>query len=211
MGGAAILFVKRKLWRAFVMNVLVLGQENVWIKEMKKLCKQDQVYLYEQQEDPQDIRLVVTDFPIEQARKGILSQIPFLVVSREHREEKILAAFDAGAEDYMVYPVSPKIAKVRICRILNQIKKDNGRFMVWRPDIHFTPNEWKIFSYMMAYPQKVFSRNELIETVFPEAYEGYDRNVDNYIKEIRKKLAVASNKSIQIETVYGVGYRLTCS
>ena len=60
---------------------------------------------------------------------------------------------------------------------------------------------------MMSYPGKVFTRNELLEGVFSEMYEGYDRNIDNYMKQIRKKLPGEPGRGAQIETVYGVGYR----
>ena len=66
-----------------------------------------------------------------------------------------------------------------------------------------------LLSFLMSYPGKAFSRNELLEGVFPDNYEGYDRNVDNYVKQIRKKLAAESGKKEWIETVHGVGYRFT--
>ena len=107
----------------------------------------------------------------------------------------------------MIYPVSPKIARVRILRILRQEKPEDGTLKKLQEQIHFTPNEYRILSFLMSYPGKTFSRNELLEGVFPENYEGYDRNVDNYIKQIRKKLADRSGKKEWIETVHGVGYR----
>lgn len=187
------------------MKVLAFGQERIWVKELQKLLKSNDVDLCETVSE--DIRLVITDFPIEEIRKGILSQVPFLVVSKEKREEKILEAFSKGAEDYMIYPVSPQIACVRILRILRQEKSEALTLKKLQEQIHFTPNEYRILSFLMSYPGKTFSRNELLEGVFPENYEGYDRNVDNYIKQIRKKLADKSEKNEWIETVHGVGYR----
>lgn len=187
------------------MKVLVCGQERTWVKELQKLLKSDGIELCETVSE--DIVFMITDFPIKEARKGILSEVPFLVVSREKREEKILEAFSKGAEDYMIYPVSPKIARVRILRILRQEKPEAGTLKKLQEQIHFTPNEYRILSFLMSYPGKTFSRNELLEGVFPENYEGYDRNVDNYIKQIRKKLADRSGKKEWIETVHGVGYR----
>lgn len=189
------------------MNVLALGQEPIWLRELSGLCKKDKIYICEQDHRLRNIQLVITDFPIEAARKGAFTRIPFLVVSREKREEKILEAFDKGAEDYMVYPVSPRIAKARILRIIENYEMATKRDPVMELGIHFTPNEYRILSYMMSYPGRVFSRSQLLEGVFPEVYQGYDRNVDNYIKQIRKKLAAVCHEGAQIETVYGVGYR----
>lgn len=186
------------------MHVLIRGQEKNWVNQLIKLCKRDEIYFLEREIENQSIQLVVTDFPVEYTGKGTFSEVPFLVISRENREEKILEAFARGAEDYMIFPVSPEIARVRILRILEHQK--NGMNLL--PEkLHLTPNEYRLFSYMMKYPGKVFSRNELIEGAFPENYEGYDRYVDNYVKQIRKKLEEKMEGQAQIETVYGVGYR----
>lgn len=187
------------------MKVLVCGQERAWVKELQKLLKPDDIELCETVSE--DICLVITDFPIKETGKGILSEVPFLVVSKEKSEEKILEAFSMGAEDYMVYPLNPKIARVRILRILKQEKSEAGTLKKLQEQIHFTPNEYRILSFLMSFPGKAFSRSELLEGVFPEDYEGYDRNVDNYIKQIRKKLGEKSGKKEWIETVHGVGYR----
>ncbi len=189
------------------MKVLVYGQERVWVKKLQRLLESNGVDLCEAVSE--DIRLVITNFPIEEERKGILSKVPFLVVSKEKREEKILEAFREGAEDYMIYPVSPKIACARILRILKKERSQTGELQKLQEQIHFTPNEYRILSFLMSYPGKAFSRNELLEGVFPDNYEGYDRNVDNYVKQIRKKLAAESGKKEWIETVHGVGYRFT--
>lgn len=187
------------------MNVLILGQEKTWIRKLSELCKQDEIYFCEKENPDMNLQLVVTDFPLEDARKGILSKIPFLVVSKEAREEKVLQAFALGAEDYMIYPVSPQIARRRILRILKWYQSDSLEDM--QSKLHLTPNEGRLLAYMMQHPGKVFSRSELITGAFSENYEGYDRNVDNYMKQIRRKLAESCGKQVWIETVHGVGYR----
>lgn len=189
------------------MNVFIRGQEGAWIKELKELCIEDRIYLYDEESKAEEFSLLITDFPAESIRKGIFSKIPFLVISKEKREEKILEAFEMGAEDYILYPVNPRIVKARILRILSHYEIEAEYLESLQSKLHFTPNEYKILSYMMLYPGKVFSRNELIERAFPEGYEGYDRNIDNYIKQIRQKLAMEPNCKEEIQTVYGMGYR----
>jgi len=189
------------------MKVFVHGQEKAWIRELNRLCGRDQIYFCEEKEPFRDIHLIITDFPIEESRKGILLKIPFLVVSREKREEKILEAFRKGAEDYMIYPVSPRIARARILRILNHFKKEREYLKKICSHVHFTPNEYKILSVLTAYPGRAVSRNELIERAFSDSYDGFDRNIDNYVKEIRKKMNAEFGKRNRIETVYGIGYR----
>ena len=192
--------------RWFGVDVLIWDQETGWVLELKQLCKKDGICFWEKEEEAEDIRLVVMGFPIERIKNGRFAGVPFLLVSKEQREEKILEAFAAGAEDYMVFPVSPRVARARILRILEQDWERAAEIEMksLQEKVHFTPNEYKIFSLMRKHPGKVFTRNELLEEAFLEMYEGYDRNVDNYIKQIRKKLPEKEGK---IETAYGVGYR----
>lgn len=189
------------------MNVYVQGQDSVWTRQLSELCKKDEINLYEREDPKIAVQLIITDFPIEKARKGILEKIPFLVVSKEKEEEKILEAFQKGAEDYMIYPISPKIAEARIRRILKRYEMEEEPLRSLHEEVHFTPNEYRILSHMMAYPGKVFSRSELIEEALTRDYEGFDRNVDNYIKQIRKKLEQNPDRPKHIQTIYGKGYR----
>ncbi|MCI9211110.1 MAG: response regulator transcription factor [Eubacterium sp.] len=189
------------------MNVLVLGQEENWVAGLQKLCSADGIQLYQTIPKAAEIGLLVTDFPSERAGKGIFADIPFLVISKRDKEEDILAAFAAGAEDYMVRPVSPEIARVRILRILKQSRRRERYGEEHPAQIHLTPNENRILAFLMRYPGKAFSREELIEGAISKTYEGYDRNVDNYIKGIRRKLKGAARETGRIETVHGVGYR----
>lgn len=185
----------------------MLGQEKAWVEQLRTLLKRDSVNIIEGKTVIENIQLIVTEYPVEDAGKGILPQIPFLVVSKECSEENILEAFGAGAEDYMIYPVSPEIARVRILRILSSFKKNTDDIKKLQLKLHFTPNEYKLLAYMMEHPKRVLSRTELLEGAFEEIYEGYDRNVDNYIKQIRKKMELTYNEAGRIETVYGAGYR----
>lgn len=189
------------------MNVLIKGQEAGWTRHLAALCEREQIHVREKENTGEEIQLLVTDFPIETVRKGILQKIPFLVASKEKREEKILEAFQKGAEDYLILPISPEIAAVRIRQILKRYAFWQKNIGQQHEEIHFTPNEYRILSYMMRYPGKVFSRGELIEGALLEEYEGIDRNVDNYIKQIRKKIEDDITKPKHIQTVYGVGYR----
>lgn len=186
------------------MDVLVRGQEAGWVLALNKICEEKGVFLRTVEADAKDIRLLVTDFPLGWVRQGAYAGIPFVVVSKDGREEKVLEAFGFGAEDYLVHPASPKVAAARILRILGSGKEEVCDPGGLGEETHFTPNEYKLLSFMMGRPGKVFTRDELLAGAFAELYEGYDRNVDNYMKQIRKKLSGGKG---QIETVYGVGYR----
>ncbi len=189
------------------MNVFVRGQDRAWVLELERLCAKDGIGFFTEWDRRKKLHLVMTDAPPADGGNGMFFNVPFLVVSKEKREEKILEAFEAGAEDYMIYPVSPKIARARLLRILKHCRMERTYLEKLRENMHFTPNECRILSVLMACPGRAFSREELVENGLSNCYDGYDRNVDNYIRQIRKKLAAEPEQGRQIETVYGVGYR----
>lgn len=180
------------------MKVLVRGQETGWVKKLQQVCHEKQIDILEGESAEQNPDLLVSDSPMHRG-KGILKEIPFLVVSGKQDENTILEAFRQGAEDYLIAPVSPRIAAVRIEGILKRYGEGISH-------IPFTPNEYRLISYMMRHPCLVLSREQILEGAFFQDYEGIDRNVDNYIKDIRKKMKAAGEKA-QIQTVYGAGYR----
>lgn len=73
--------------------------------------------------------------------------------------------------------------------------------------VNLTPIEWNIFSSLVKYPRKVFTRNELLSCAFGEDFDGYDRVIDTHIKNLRKKLEENPRKPVYILTVHGIGYR----
>lgn len=180
------------------MKVLVQGQQAGWVEALGQICQDKQIDIVRDESLGQEFSLLVIDSHLH-IGKGIPKKVPFLVVSGKGDEKTILEAFRQGAEDYLVMPVSPEIAAARIESILK-------RYGHRKSDVSYTPNEYRIVSFMMRHPCHVLSREQLLEGAFYHDYEGIDRNVDNYIKDIRKKMK-AAGESDQIQTVYGAGYR----
>lgn len=180
------------------MKVLVLGQELNWVEKLKEICRKKQIDIAVDEGAGPKADLLVCD-SIQHRGKGILKEIPFLIVSERKDEMTILEAFRQGAEDYLIFPVSPSIAAARMEGILKRYGWEHS-------DISYTPNEYRLISFMMRHPYHVLSREQILEGAFAENYEGIDRNVDNYIKDIRKK-AKAAGEPERIFTVYGAGYR----
>ena len=73
--------------------------------------------------------------------------------------------------------------------------------------ISLTPIEWKILSAFTRYPQKVFTRDELIASAFDTDFSGYDRVIDTHIKNLRKKIEDDPKNPIYLCTVHGIGYK----
>ena len=77
--------------------------------------------------------------------------------------------------------------------------------------LSLTPSEFGLLNVLIAFPERVFSRSELLDKVQGYRFEGYDRTIDSHVKNLRKKLAANLPGKEVILTIYGVGYKLTLS
>lgn len=153
-----------------------------------------------------------------------ISQIPIVMVTARSKEDDVVAGLDAGASDYVVKPFSPKVLMARIranirketdgkktelIHVGNAITIDTANFTVFKNDkeIPLTRNEFMIFSTMAAHTERVWSRDDLITHALGYDYDGFERSIDSYIKNLRKKLADNEHDSC-IKTVHGFGYRV---
>jgi DNA-binding response OmpR family regulator len=73
--------------------------------------------------------------------------------------------------------------------------------------VSFTPNEYKIFISLIKFPNKTFTRDELIQIALGQDFEGFDRAVDSHIKNIRQKIETDPKNPTYILTVHGIGYK----
>lgn len=155
------------------------------------------------------------------------SRVPIIMLTSKTMEEDILNGLYIGADDYITKPFSLKELYTRmevICRraaddliplalkfqwndgdlevnFEKKTVKKQGTF------VSMTPIEWKLLSALLKYPQKVFTRDELISLSFDMEFDGYDRVIDTHIKNLRKKIEDDPKNPIYIRTVYGIGYQ----
>ena len=80
------------------------------------------------------------------------------------------------------------------------IKKDGK-------EITLTPTEYKLLTTMAKSPNRIFTREQLITYALDDEFQGYDRSIDTYIKELRRKLEEDGRNPRYIRTVHGVGYK----
>lgn len=133
-----------------------------------------------------------------------------------------VAGFDAGADDYVVKPVKPRVLISRINAILKrnykqeepQIINDNisenrilinqDRYTVTKGDteIIFPKKEFELLVYLASKPERVFNRDEIMNKVWSESNYVGDRTIDVHIRKLREKLG-----GEHIVTVKGVGYK----
>lgn len=156
------------------------------------------------------------------------STVPIIMLTAKSGENDVVKGLDAGADDYIVKPFSPKILMARIranlrkhdeqalesTRIISLgetliVEVDNFTVKKNGEKISLTRNEFLIFSKMAERPQKIWSRDELINYALGYEYVGFERSIDSYIKNIRKKLSDSNQVDGYIQTVHGFGYRIS--
>ena len=156
------------------------------------------------------------------------TEIPVIILTAKSSEEERLAGFALGADDYIVKPFSPRELVCRVQAVLKRTGKlgagadrlsfnggtlilDNANFSVickGQP-VKLTAVEFKILFALAASPQKTFTREELIDKVMGYRFDGYERNIDSHIKNIRHKLGDDHHSPVFVLTVYGLGYRFS--
>ncbi len=157
-----------------------------------------------------------------------VSSAPIIMITAKSGEDDVIAGLDAGADDYIIKPFSPRVLMARIranlrnaggtgtgsagtIKIGEDIVIDNDKLTVTKKGslIPLTKNEFMIFSKMASRPEKTWTRDELINHALGYEYEGFERSIDSYIKNIRKKLADPEHENGYIKTVHGFGYRIS--
>ena len=148
--------------------------------------------------------------------------IPVLMLTAKGELQDKEKAFDAGSDDYVVKPFEPKEILFRIKALLRRFNMTNdeviqvGSLHINRRSYEVTANgktfvlplkEFELLSQLASFPNRIFTREQLIELVWGNQYEGNDRTVDVHIKRLRAHFC-QTDYGIDIETVRGVGYKL---
>lgn len=74
-------------------------------------------------------------------------------------------------------------------------------------NVDMTASEFKVLMVLLSNPGQVFSREQLIQSAFGHDYDGFDRTIDTYIKNIRRKIEENPKRPKYILTIYGIGYK----
>lgn len=152
------------------------------------------------------------------------SDIPIIMLTARGEEFDRVLGFELGADDYLVKPFSTKELVARVKALLRRsrgntaisssdllfgplkIEKDKHRVSIDDEQIPFTPREFELLYFLAKNPSRVFSREQLMETVWGYDFYGDARTVDTHVKKIREKLADPKVRSM-LATVWGVGYK----
>ena len=152
------------------------------------------------------------------------SNVPVIMVTAKGEDADRIMGLDTGADDYIVKPFSPGEVMARIRAVLRRIVlTEEGKNIVRHPGLEINIDDYKVkigehpvaltkkeieILWLLANnPGKVFSRDNLLTSVWGYDYFGDARTVDTHIKRLRAKIDIPETFSWDIKTIWGVGYK----
>jgi two-component system, OmpR family, phosphate regulon response regulator PhoB len=145
--------------------------------------------------------------------------IPIIMLTARAAEDNKVKGLEAGADDYIVKPFSPRELIARIQAVLRRSSKsaegielggirielDTKQITIDGKSVKLRPLEFRLLYFLLSHPNRIFSREQLLDRVWKEKLDIHDRSVDVSIRRLRKVLG--ENHKELIETVHGSGYR----
>ena len=151
---------------------------------------------------------------------------PIIMLTAKVEDDDKIIGLELGADDYVAKPFKPRELMARVRNVLRRVGKnepkgktlkvlditlnrDSREVFASSRSVDLTPSEFDLLAALMGAPGRVFSRLDLLDVIQGVRYEGYERTIDTHIKNLRAKMEDDPRKPHYIETVYGVGYRLS--
>lgn len=221
-------------------KILIVEDERA-IREMVALYLLKQNYEVIEAEDYQSAvnrleeqpQLILLDWMLP-GRSGIMfieylkkqeqtAKIPIIILTARSAEEDCITCLNAGADDYITKPFSPKILLARIealwrrsydppSQIVSfenlQIDQQAQRVSVENQFVELSATEYKLLLFLMTHPEKVYSREQLLNHIWGDDIYVEDRTVDSYIRRLRRSLE-PFQADRYVQTVRGFGYRFS--
>ncbi len=159
---------------------------------------------------------------LEEVRKK--SQIPVIMITARGESFDKLQSFELGVDDYIVKPFDAKEVLARVKAVLRRmgntveektrieynnlvIDKVSYEAKINGETVSMPPKELELLFHLASNPNKVYTRDQLLDEVWGFEYYGDSRTVDVHIKRLREKLDAAQEESWSLKTVWGVGYK----
>lgn len=153
------------------------------------------------------------------------SDVHIIMLTARSTETDKLQGLDIGADDYVTKPFSPRELAARVRAAMRRQERGIERepplltvreltldlkahqAFVRGQRVVLTPREFRLLETFMKFPDRTFTREELVERVFEHSYDGFDRTVDVHIKNLRRKIEPDRLAPTYVVTVFGVGYK----
>ena len=150
------------------------------------------------------------------------STVPVIVLSSHDDAVDQIVGLEVGADDYVGKPFSPRAVIARVRAVLRRtqdrptsdtgiIRDDVEKRRIWAGDteLHLSRTEFDLLALFAAQPGRVYERDTILNRVWGPDVAVTERTVDVHIKSLRKKLLAAGIYDEIVETVRGVGYRMS--
>ncbi len=150
--------------------------------------------------------------------------IPIIMLTARGEEEDKIKGLDVGADDYITKPFSPKELVARIKAVLRRsaptrleevidiqglsLDPVSHRVSVGETVLDMGPTEFRLLHFFMTHPERVYSREQLLDNVWGTNVYVEDRTVDVHIRRLRKAVEESGHDRL-IQTVRGAGYRFS--
>lgn len=149
------------------------------------------------------------------------SEVPLIFLSARDGEIDRVVGLEIGADDYVVKPFSPREVAARVRAILKRMapravvdvssvlfRVDSERVQIsYRGQpLSLTRHEFRLLQCLLHQPERVFSREQLLDALGVSADAGYERSIDSHIKSVRAKLRRVRADAEPIQTHRGLGY-----
>lgn len=161
----------------------------------------------------------------------LTKKIPIIMLTALGSDVDKIVGLELGADDYVTKPFSPRELVARVAAVLRRVReysedhedaneveaskglvvdREKRRILLDQVELDLTLKEYELLELFSLYPDKVFTREHLLNEIWGYDYAGDTRTVDVHVCNLRKKMEDASsNTKYRIETVRGVGYRFT--
>ena len=146
------------------------------------------------------------------------SQVPIIMLTARIDEIDRLLGLELGADDYVCKPFSPREVVARVKAVLRRgqlapattpLRLDiEGYRAFWQgQDLELTAVEFNLLALLAGQPGRIFTRQQLMDHIYPDQRVVCDRTIDSHIKKLRRKLQRHDPAAEPIHSLYGVGYK----
>ena len=156
-------------------------------------------------------------------KDDLTADIPLIMLTARSDEADKLKSFDAGMDDYITKPFSPRELLARVKAVLRRsgtpesgvlevgllrLDTRSHRLSVGEEPVHLGPTEFRLLEFLMRHPDRAYDREQLLDRVWGRSVYVEERTVDVHILRLRKVLAPYGLDKL-VQTVRGVGYRFS--
>lgn len=152
------------------------------------------------------------------------SQTPVIIITAKEEETDAVLGLELGADDYVIKPFRMRELASRVHAVLRRYETSSHPGRVFKEgeleldeNLHcvsvcgkeasLTPMEFNLLATLIAEPGRVFTRQQLVDTLADSGFAGLERTLNVHVRNLRTKIEIDPDQPRYIETVFGVGYR----